>query len=203
MSTNMLNRRTRFPGWDGNNGTTIDCARAVNLVTDPSVEPSRSNPNISLHLPMIVRDQSPWTEYKQHLRTKQAGKITIAYDRKMREFAIKEVKGCKRDWLLRLKAISHMNIVRLIAGYFHDGSIYLVCDLMSTSLADILAVSRLPLDETATVCKGIINGLCYLHKDLMVTHGAINSKNILLSRAGDVKLGMFSGFYSFYRNTVY
>jgi hypothetical protein len=82
-----------------------------------SVEPHRSEPNISVHLPMTGRDQSPWTEYKQHLRIKQAGNFIIAYDRKMKEFAIKEVKGCRNDWLLVLKAILPPNIVRFVAGF--------------------------------------------------------------------------------------
>jgi hypothetical protein len=77
----------------------------------------------------------------------------IAYDRKMKEFAIKEVKGCRKDWLLRLKAISQTNLVRFVAGFFQEGSIYLICDLMSTPLVDVLSVSNLPLDDVATVCK--------------------------------------------------
>jgi serine/threonine protein kinase len=129
---------------------------------------------------MTGRDQSLWAEYKQRLRIKQAGNVIIAYDRKMKEFSIKEVKGCRKDWLLRLKAISHMNIVRFVAGFFHEGSIYLVCDSMSTSLADVLSVSKLPLDDVATFCKGVITGLCYLHKNLMVSHGTITCENVLL-----------------------
>jgi hypothetical protein len=66
---------------------------AAYLPTPASVEPHRSDPNISVHLPTTGRDQSPYTEYKQHLRIKQAGNVIIAYDRKMKEFAIKEVKG--------------------------------------------------------------------------------------------------------------
>jgi hypothetical protein len=59
----------------------------------------------------------------------------------MKEFAIKEVKGCGKDWLLRLKAISHTNIVRFVAGSFYKGSIYVICDLISTPLADVLSSS--------------------------------------------------------------
>ncbi|KAF7502712.1 hypothetical protein GJ744_005220 [Endocarpon pusillum] len=64
----------------------------------------------------------------------EAGNIIIAYDRKMKKFVIKEVKEYERDWLLRLKVVSHTNI------------------------------------------------------DLMISHGDINSENILLSKSGEVKL---------------
>jgi serine/threonine protein kinase len=192
MSTNMSNRRTRFPGWEKDAGKTADYTSAAHPSIPVCAGPHRGDPNISVHLPMTGRDQSPWTEYKRNLRTEQAGEVIIAYDRKMKEFAIKEVKGCRRDWLLKLKAISHTNIVRFVAGFFYKGSIYLVCDLMTTSLADVLSVLKLPFNEVAIVCKDVINGLCYLHKDLMVSHGAISGENILLSKAGDVKLGAFS-----------
>jgi serine/threonine protein kinase len=63
---------------------------------------------------------------------------------------------------------------------------------MSTSLADVLSVSKLPLEDVATVWKGVITGLCYLHKDLMISHGAITGENVPMSKTGDVKLGAFS-----------
>lgn len=197
----MSNRLTRFPGLENRAEKAHDRAEAgITEALKPAGIP-RINHNVSHYLRIATKVQSPWTEYRQHLRTKQAGNIIIAYDRKMKEFAIKEVKECKRDWLLRLKAVSHTNIVRFVASFFHEGSIYLVCDLMSTSLANVLSVSTLPLDEVATVCRGVITGLCYLHKDLMISHGDINSENILLSKSGEVKLGKFTSKSFLQKNT--
>jgi serine/threonine protein kinase len=187
--TRMLNRLTRFPGWEKEAGKDLDCTSGAVSEISKTVGLPRINQTVSRCLPMTTKLQSPWTEYRGHLKTKQAGNVIIAYDRKMKEFAIKEVKGCRRDWLLRLKAISHPNIVRFVASFYHKGSIYLVGDLMSTSLAEVLSVSKLPLEEVATVCKGVVTGLSCLHKDLMMTHGTLNGENILLSKSGDVKIG--------------
>ncbi len=43
---------------------------------------------------------------------------------------------------------------------------------MSTSLADVLLVSKLPFKDVATVYKDVINGLCYLHNDINISHTA-------------------------------
>ena len=90
------------------------------------------------------------------------------------------------------QAVSHTNILRFIASFFHEESIYLIYDLMSTSLVNVLSVSTLPLDEIATVYKGVITGLCYLHKDLMISHSATNSENILLFKSDEMKHNRFS-----------
>jgi Protein kinase domain len=190
MFTNMAKRLTRFPGSEKE-----EAEKTLHQTVSQTSTPRRLpqiNQTVSRHLPMAIKVQSPWTEYKPHVKTKQAGDVIIAYDRKIRDFAIKEVRGCDRDWLLRLKAISHANIVRFVASYFHEGSIYLVCDLMSTSLANVLSVSRLPISEIATACKDVITGFSYVHNDLKISYGVLNCENILLCKSGDVKLGMLT-----------
>jgi hypothetical protein len=77
------------------------------------------------------------------------------------------------------------------AGEGSDGSTFLVYDLMSVALNDILGAPRGPLEipEVATVCQSIAKGLCHIHEDLKIAHGIVSGKAILLSTEGEVKIG--------------
>ncbi|KAF7502101.1 hypothetical protein GJ744_007212 [Endocarpon pusillum] len=92
ISTNMSNRLTRFPGLENKAEKAHDRAGLRITETLKLAGLPRINHNVSHYLRIATKVQSPWTKYRQHLRTKQAGNIIIAYDRKMKEFAIKEVK---------------------------------------------------------------------------------------------------------------
>jgi serine/threonine protein kinase len=142
-----------------------------------------------------INMKKPWAEYARILGIDLAGPVVQAHKRNkpQKVVAIKEVKGCNRDWLRYLRTTTHEHIVTLYTAYFDEGSTFLVYDLMSVALNDILATPRGPLEipEVATVCQSVASGLHYIHEDLKIAHGALSGETILLlSPGGQIKIGM-------------
>jgi serine/threonine protein kinase len=137
--------------------------------------------------------KKPWSEYARIMEMDQAGPVIQAHscNKPQKTVVIKEIKGCSRDWLRRLRKTTHEHVVSLYTAYFDDGSTFLVYDLMSVALNDILETPWGPLEvpEVATVCQSIAKGLCHIHEDLKIAHGAVSGETILLSTEGEVKIG--------------
>jgi serine/threonine protein kinase len=129
--------------------------------------------------------KKPWSEYAQIMEMDQAGPVIQAHNRNKPQkiVVIKEIKDYNRGWLRRLRKTTHKRVVPLYTAYFDDGSTFLVYDLMSVALNDILGTPRGPLEipEVATVCQSIAKGLCHIHEDLKIAHGAVSGETILLS----------------------
>lgn len=105
--------------------------------------------------------------------------------------AIRQIEGCNWSSFSNLKAILHEHVLAFSAAYFYQESVYLVSDIMSVSLVDIVdtPLGQLLPGHTAQICQCILRGLQYVHETLNTAHGEVRASNILLNRTGNVKLG--------------
>ena len=191
------NRKTIFPGCQK---SALNPASAAEGATNTHDEPSResqqkitgfrfSKPPVQLR----KTDRSPWSDYAKIMEKDQSGPAILANTRNrfQKIVVIKEVRGCKKDWLCRLDTITHENIVHFCAAYYHGGSIFLIYEVMSVSLLEILTTPKghlLPY-EIATICLSILHGINYLHEYLKMAHGNIRTDIVLLAKDGTIKIG--------------
>lgn len=142
---------------------------------------------------MPANIKAPWADYVQVMRSEQAGPVMIAHltQRPQRMVAVKEHKGCTKDQLRHLKSAGHDHIVQLYTAYFHEGSIFLMYEVMSVCLDDVLGTPRGPLalGAMSAICRGVVHGLDFIHTSLKVPHGSVDGNEIWLARNGQVKIG--------------
>ncbi|KAJ5151217.1 uncharacterized protein N7482_010469 [Penicillium canariense] len=87
--------------------------------------------------------------------------------------------------------ISHKNVVNLREVFLAEDAAFFVYDEWDVPLEDIWRRSvtfRLGEVGIACICKGILEGLKYVHDVLDLYHGALNLDNIFITDNGDVKL---------------
>ncbi|KAH2132510.1 hypothetical protein KXV68_000508, partial [Aspergillus fumigatus] len=87
-----------------------------------------------------------------------------------------------------LRTTSHENLVNLQEVFLEDNMIFLIYEEWGIPLENIYSVFHLGEVEIATICKGVLHGLAYIHDVLDLYHGAINVRNILISADGGVKI---------------
>jgi hypothetical protein len=155
----LNSRKTIFPGL-----TKLDTVPGLPQL--PAIPPSKKDmqpgsamnplPRSRVPVQVGINIKNPWTEYARIMKRDLAGPVVEAHRRNkpQKVVAIKEIKGCSRDWLRHLRTTTHEHVVTLYTAYFNEGSTFLVYDLMSVALNDILATPRGPLEiaEVATVC---------------------------------------------------
>lgn len=92
-----------------------------------------------------------------------------------------------------LQSAFHPNLVGLVEAFYDDNNLYLAYnyDGLAVSLSQVTTTPAVILREPdiAGICRSILSGLEYLHEDLRVGHGNIQSSNILLCPDGVVKIG--------------
>ena len=83
----------------------------------------------------------------------------------------------------------HKNIINYLEAYEHKSSIWIVEELMSDSLYDIISKKpgQIPEKISGYILREILKGLNYLHSRHRI-HRDIKSDNILLSHQGEIKI---------------
>lgn len=71
--------------------------------------------------------------------------------------AVQEYRNVRENIIYRLAKTSHVNLVNLKAAYFDQDTLYLICERINVSLADILGTTRGILAEhkIAIICKEV------------------------------------------------
>ncbi|RMB92461.1 hypothetical protein DUI87_31103 [Hirundo rustica rustica] len=83
------------------------------------------------------------------------------------------------------------NIVTYLESYLVNEAVLLVLEYMDGgSVAEVVSKKRMRVGHIATVCRECLQGLAFLHANRVI-HRDIKGDNILLSRAGAVKLADF------------
>ena len=97
-----------------------------------------------------------------------------------------------REATLQQEAGSHPSIVGVIGCFHHEDSAWLLLELCSTSLHQVLR-HRGILEEAqiAAVCAGTLRGLEWLHAKCRIVHRDIKCGNLLLSLCGEIKIADF------------
>ncbi|KAI4344550.1 hypothetical protein L6164_011764 [Bauhinia variegata] len=78
-------------------------------------------------------------------------------------------------------------------SFYHNGVISIVLEYMDGgSLADFLKnVKTIPEAYLAAICKQVLNGLMYLHRDRHIIHRDLKPSNLLINHRGEVKITDF------------
>ena len=79
------------------------------------------------------------------------------------------------------------------AAFFSEGSISIVLDYMDGgSLSDVTrAIGSIPETQLAGFAAQIVSGLRYLHANLRIVHRDVKPSNLLVNKAGRVKISDF------------
>ncbi|KAH7830839.1 putative protein kinase [Monocercomonoides exilis] len=97
-----------------------------------------------------------------------------------------------------LSQLKHPNICGIYISFIHETTLWIVMPLLEGSCLDLLKLSfkhGFTEDAIATILKGVLQALVYLHNQGQM-HRDLKAANILLDRKGGVYLGDFgvSGF---------
>ena len=139
-------------------------------------------------------EASPWQEdYIRMMYLNQGGEALISHSRAHPHqlVAIKQISKCTYERFRTLPYVCHENLVSFSDTYFFENTIYLVTDVMSVHLNDIINTPLDPLTfgHMAQICLSILKGLKHIHFNLHTAHGKINTSHILLNRSGKVRIG--------------
>lgn len=138
-------------------------------------------------------ETDPWQLYQRLYKLNLAGQGFVVHrkDNTFSEFFSREVKVNKKEWLSRLTQAPHKNIVALHECFYHAGDLFFIYELMDVYLSQIFSTpfGLLKAYEVASWCREVLEGIQYIHQTLGFVHGDLNSKNVLLSMNGSVKIG--------------
>ncbi|KAJ5928352.1 kinase-like protein [Penicillium verhagenii] len=182
------NRLSRFPGTKDSEVR----KRGLDHLDSPSQKESPSKiPTI--FKPLSKEATNPWKRYIKSFKINQAGSgyVVHATNPTFQEGIIKSTKT-PRSELSKIIAKHHQrNIVHIQEAFYHEGQMFFLYELLDVSLGQIFGspLGRLKLFEVAAFSKEILTGLEYIHQTLKISHGNIESGNILLSVNGQIKIG--------------
>ncbi|KAF7166680.1 hypothetical protein CNMCM6106_002396 [Aspergillus hiratsukae] len=134
-----------------------------------------------------------WWKYHRFLEADQAGPGIIAHDNSIDHLivVIKEIRvhasENQRRQLYRVLNEKPTNIVHLTDLFLGTLSVHAVYEPLETSMHQIQATSRRDITEIELAIIGkeasalILHGLEYIHNELGIVYGQLNTRNILLS----------------------
>jgi p21-activated kinase 1 len=88
-----------------------------------------------------------------------------------------------------MRATRHANIIYYIDSFFYNNDVWIVMEYVGGGpLTAVVTANLMTEGQMAAVSREIAQGLQHLHNHGVI-HRDIKSDNVLLSLAGDVKLG--------------
>ncbi|XP_053858847.1 serine/threonine-protein kinase PAK 3-like [Vidua macroura] len=97
-------------------------------------------------------------------------------------------KELRVNELMLMKPNMNSNLVNYLDSYLVDGQRWLVMEYMDGgTLSDVISKTHLSEDEMAAISRECLQGLDFLHSNLVI-HRDVKSSNILLRTDGSVKL---------------
>lgn len=187
VSKNLQNRVSRFPGPESHGKRKL-------ADVEPSVQSAKESVKLQRRPTLQKSAEAPWERYRKSFKLNQAGpgQVVHANDSSFREGIIKSVNTTRSE-LSKIMTSPHRNFVHLQEAFYHNDQIFLLYEIMDISLAQLFSTpfGRLQLFEVAAFSKEVLIGIHHIHDTLKITHGEINSDNILLSVAGAIKIGRY------------
>ncbi|XP_076352652.1 serine/threonine-protein kinase PAK 2-like [Tachypleus tridentatus] len=150
----------------------------------------------------IVSEGDPNEKYTKMKQIGQGGSGTVytavATETGL-EVAVKKInvtKQLRKDLiiteLLIMKKYKHPNIVNYLDSFLDGDELWIIMEYLGVgSMASVLSKTRLHENETAAVCKEILQAIQFLHQHNIV-HRDIKSHNILLGKDWTIKLVLSS-----------
>ena len=104
-----------------------------------------------------------------------------------------DAADAQREATLQHEAGVHPSVVTMMGCFHHEGCAWLLLELCSTSVHDVLHHQEAPLTEPqiVAVCAGVLRGLDWLHGSCGIVHRDLKSANLLLSFCGEIKIADF------------
>jgi hypothetical protein len=189
-SMSINRRRTLFPG-DKNYHALLPKPRLVEaskMPRLPSVSRRSSGPTMRVSL---KNGDNPWTSYARLSRVEMhagQGKVAQRRGQLSQLVFIKQVDSCTQEALQRLRSAIHPNVLPFTAAYLYKQSIYLVYNYSPVMLQELVRW-YLSTVEIATVCNAVAQGLEYLHRELDMVHGNLDTCTVVVGNDGQVKIG--------------
>ncbi|XP_076309378.1 serine/threonine-protein kinase Pak-like [Tachypleus tridentatus] len=149
----------------------------------------------------IVSEGDPNEKYTNMKQISQGGSGTVytaVTTETGLEVAVKKInvmKQLRKDLIITelsiMKKYKHPNIVSYLDSFLDGDELWIIMEYLAVgSMADVLAKTRLYENETAAVCKEILQAVQYLH-DNNIVHRDIKGDNILLGKDWTIKLADF------------
>ncbi|XP_053787450.1 serine/threonine-protein kinase PAK 3-like [Vidua chalybeata] len=173
---------------------------------DPAAAQQQEIKDDSLELRRkIVNMENPMMKYTEleYIGRGTFGDVCRALDNATGEqVAIKKInlqklrkKELRVNELMVMKPNMNPNLVNYLDSYLVDGQLWLVMEYMDGgTLSDVISETYLSEDEMAAISRECLQGLDFLHSNLVI-HRDVKSSNILLRTDGSVKLadsGLFA-----------
>ncbi|KAL6712959.1 hypothetical protein ACLMJK_009514 [Lecanora helva] len=162
------------------------------------------------HIPKKIKkglDDKPQETYHEFMSLDQAGPATIAHDKNYNLYTIKRDQASEDSAPFIYLFRDVTSVVSLRDVFVKGNEVLMVYETMDATLENVLATPRgyLTAREIGTVCKEvgklllpgfvkaemgqIVHGLSFIHERLDLHHGDLNCGQILLDRAGHIKIG--------------
>ena len=162
---------------------------------------------------LVCRLDDPSKHYRPFQKRELGGQAIISYGEssKCKLVAIKKHASKPTDSCIhRLKEVSHGNIVKLYEVFLYQGSLFSIYeyDYFEVTLSEVNSVPVM-LEEhhiavichevswpvitariTLTMCK-VLKGISYLQRALQIVHGHLDTDNVILSVAGNIRIGKY------------
>ncbi|KAL4947545.1 hypothetical protein BDW69DRAFT_190098 [Aspergillus filifer] len=93
--------------------------------------------------------------------------------------------------LQRLTQISHPSFLSFREVFISKGAAHFLYEQWGVTLEQVQRISpifRLGEIEVAIICKKILQGLVYIHKDFNILYGNLKCSDVIITRDGDVKI---------------
>lgn len=135
-------------------------------------------------------------DIKEKIGKGAGGKVYLAFDQQTHErVAIKKIdlsKVKRKDMLVMeikvMKELKHKNIITYVDAYFVKHTLWVAMDYAAGGpLKDVVRETCMDERQIASVCREVLEGLQYLHKNGLF-HRDIKSDNIVLGMDGSVKI---------------
>ncbi|KAJ5183279.1 hypothetical protein N7492_000895 [Penicillium capsulatum] len=141
----------------------------------------------------FCKTSSPWATYKRFVALGTSGTTYLAQGpaSSLDIVVCREERISEAGMTRNLISTSHPNVVQLMDAFADFNIMFMVYERMEISLPRLRSSAQLEKVHIATICKEVLHGLLYIHRDLDVAYTGLLYENVFLDLSGSVKIGNF------------
>ncbi|KAL4925803.1 kinase-like domain-containing protein [Aspergillus undulatus] len=143
-----------------------------------------------LAAPALCKQGTPWSHFKICMQG-DPGKACLAYNISSPGIvvAIKQYRNTGIDKTQYLMEVCDTNVISILTVFVDQATIYIAYERMDVTLEQLHSSVNLDEVDIGFICKEVLRGLWYIHRNLKVCHTRIRSNKIFLNTQGSVKIG--------------